>query len=240
MEDIVLQLKKDKRLYRELFLNAAEAFNEVVNKYKAEFSCNKCRPNCEIKYEDLSPTTALPPECGFRGWQKLILHKIANEIEPDINQKVQELLDYRKEFTCNRTGTCCRLACSEFSYEELKQKALNNDNFARQFTSIFVPYTDIEAAREVYPEYVELVLSKLEKNETANFYYCKHLQGTNVCPIYEDRPQICRDFPDNPFSIIPPSCGYYKWKDEVLVAAYTYYAMAQIYGFYFEKIKAAL
>jgi len=240
MEEISLQLKKDVGLYRELFFYAANAFKEVVARYKSDFSCNNCRENCEINPDDISPTANLPAGCSFREWQKLILHKIATEIEPDINKKVQGLLDYRKEFRCNRTGTCCRLACSEFTYEELKQKALNNDNFASQFTSIFVPYTDVEAARAVYPEYVELVLSKLGENETANFYHCKHVQGTNVCPIYEDRPQICRDFPDNPFSIIPHSCGYYNWKDEVLVAAYTYYAMAQIYGFYYEKIREAL
>ncbi|OGI01954.1 MAG: hypothetical protein A2Y25_03010 [Candidatus Melainabacteria bacterium GWF2_37_15] len=315
MEEIAIEQKKNRQLYRELFLNASKTFKELMESYRSDFSCTECGVCCKIRYSKLSPddivrlaneendttakeylklfvpyesplaheyvdlilskhdepvyfyyckhaddrincekssickdfpdsiTTILPKQCSFRHWQQLIMYKISAEIEPDISKKVQEILDYRHQFKCNRTGTCCKLACSEFTYEELKQKASNNDNFAQQFTSIFIPYTDIEQARKVYPEYVDLVLSTLQgddSGETANFYHCKHLQGTNTCPVYEDRPQICRDFPDNPFSIIPNSCGYHQWKDEVLVAAYTFYSMTQIYGFYFVKIKAAL
>lgn len=215
MDKISRQLKKDRLLYRELFMNAAKSFKELMEGYKKNFNTD-------------------------REWKEFILKKIRTEIEPDINKKVQELLDYRKHFLCKRTGTCCSLACSEFSYEELTQRAKNNDNFASQFTSVFVPYENTEDARKVYPEYVDLVLSTLEEGESANFFYCKHRQGKNICPIYEDRPQICRDFPDNPFAIIPPSCGYHDWKEEIIVAAYTYYAMAQIYGYYYEKISEEL
>ncbi len=200
-------------------------------------NCDKM-PACR-NFPD-SITTILPAECGFRHWQKFMLNKIITEIEPDIDKKMREILAFREQFKCRRTGTCCRLACSEFSPEELRQKALDNDEFAKQFTSVFVPYTNIDEAREVYPEYVELVLSRLERGEKAYFYYCRHLRGNNTCPVYEDRPGICRDFPDNPFSIIPHSCGFYRWKEEVIVAAYTYSAMAQVYGFYSEKIKFAL
>lgn len=187
-----------------------------------------------------SISTILSGNCSFKHWQNLALHRIQNEIEPEIELKIKEILEYKNKFKCKRTGTCCKLASSEFSYEELKQKARNNDEFARQFTEIFVPYKNLEQARNVFPEYVDLLIEKLGKNENINFYYCKYLQGENECPIYETRPQICRDFPDNPLSIIPPVCGYYTWKEEVIVAAYTFHAMQQIYGFYKEKIKAAL
>lgn len=311
MEKIECNLKKERTLYRELFLNAANAFKECVNQYKEEFTCKDCRVCCEFRYSKLpyeeitrlaqeendaispqylelfvpyeqtpehdyvkliqqkhdepvyfyyckysgdkncerkdfcknfpdSATTILPMECVFRDWQALILNKIKTEIEPDINKKMYEITEYRKNFQCKRCGICCNLASSEFSWEELKTRAAKNDEFAKQFISVFVPYENIEKAAEIYPEYVELLLSRLNKDENAYFYHCKYLQGRNVCPIYENRPQICRDFPDNPFSIIPDKCGYHQWREEVLVAAYTYFAMSQIWGFYQEKINAAL
>lgn len=312
MDEIGLKLKKDSKLYRELFFNAAKTFKELVDRYKSDFSCNKCSTCCKIRYSKLPPeeikrlaeeendaiaqeylelfapydnapeheyaklviskhdepiyfyyckhadepdkctnkpfckdfpdsiTTILPQECGYREWQDFIYKKIINEIGPDISQKVNELLDYKKSFECKRTGICCRLAGSEFTHEELKQKALNNDNFAAQFVSVFIPYENIQEARKVYPEYVDYLVDTNEIGEKLNLYHCKYLQGTNECPIYEDRPKICRDFPDNPFCLLPETCGFYKWKEEVVVAAYTYYAMMQVYGFYYEKIRAAM
>lgn len=222
-------------LYRELFINAEKTFRELINGLKQDFSCAGCGA-CDGKGPTVV-TAALPEECGFRHWQKLVLYRIKNEIEPDIAEKFGRILDYRSEFQCNRTGTCCKLASSEFSYDELKQKARNNDVFAGQFTEIFVPYTDMAEAREVFPEYVDLVLSRLEEGEEAYFYRCKYLEGSNICPIYENRPQICRDFPDNPYPMIPESCGYYQWREEVLVGAYTLHAMSAICDFYYEKLK---
>jgi len=187
-----------------------------------------------------SVNTILPDNCGFKHWQNLVMDRIQNEIEPEIDLKIKEIMDYKNKFQCKRTGTCCKLASSEFSYEELQQKAWNKDEFARQFTQVFVPYKNFREARDVFPEYVDLIVKKFGKEENINFYYCKYLENDNECPIYENRPQICRDFPDNPLSVIPPVCGYYTWKEEVLVAAYTFHAMKQIYGFYLEKIKKAL
>ncbi|HSA06788.1 MAG TPA: YkgJ family cysteine cluster protein [Candidatus Gastranaerophilales bacterium] len=184
-----------------------------------------------------SVSIILPENCAYKSWQKLIMDTIKNEIEPEIELKITEILNYRSKFSCNRTGTCCKLASSEFSYEEIKYKALNNDRFAKQFAEIFTPYQDIETARKVFPQYVDLLISRCAENEKLNFYYCKHLKDGNICAMYESRPDICRDFPDNPLSIMPPSCGYYAWKEEVIVAAYTFHAMKQIYDFYFEKIK---
>ncbi len=187
-----------------------------------------------------SISTILPESCSFKDWQKLVLNKIENEIEPEINLKTKEILDCKNRFKCARTGTCCKLASSEFSYEQLKQKAANNDNYARQFTEIFIPYKNFREARNIFPEYVDFLTQKTEKNKTINFYYCKHLTGENVCPIYEARPQICRDFPDNPLALFPPTCSYNAWKEETIVAAYILHTMTLIYDFYKEKINNSL
>ncbi len=342
MEKFELQLKKERSLYRELFINAEKTFKELIKKMKLDFSCINCKTCCRLRYSNLSPvdifrlannendeiskeyikffvpygtdrnfqytedykisfennnrfakeaaqiysessyaeklilkhsgsvyfyycrnldennnctkeqksflcenfpnsiSTILPENCTYRHWQNLVLHRIKTEIEPDIQLKIREILDYKNNFHCKRTGTCCRLASSEFSYEELKQKASNNDEFAKQFTGVFVPYTSTDEAQKVFPEYVSLLLERFDNDENINFFYCKHLKGENECPIYDDRPQICRDFPDNPLAIIPSHCGYYAWKDEVLVASYTFHAMSQIYDFYQEKIRDAI
>ncbi len=183
-----------------------------------------------------SVTAILPNNCGFSGWQRLCMDKIKNEIEPDLKIKAAEILAYRNNFSCSRTGTCCRLACSEYSYEELKQKAQNGDVFAGEFTGVFIPYTSIEEAGEIFPDYVNLVLETLDTGESIYFYHCPHITEDNFCTIYEKRPNICRDFPDNPLSILHPSCGFYDWKEEVMVASLTLHAMTYIYKFYLEKI----
>ena len=91
--------------------------------------------------------------------------------------------------------------------EELKKKAKNGDNFATQFTSIFVPYKDENEAKQIYPEYFELLSERLE-GEKVYFYHCPKLTKENRCSDYENRPGICRDFPDNPLGFLPGPCGF--------------------------------
>ena len=89
----------------------------------------------------------------------------------------------------------------------------------------------------MYPEYIEL----LEKNKEYDvyFYHCPKLTEDKRCSDYENRPQICRDFPDNPLSILPEACGYKKWKEEVEPVALMLHAMIEIIDFYTIKIKEA-
>ena len=149
-----------------------------------------------------------------------------------------EILAYRKMFKCSGCATCCRLACSEYSYEELKQKASNGDSFASQFTSIFVPYENFDDARTIYPEYVDLVMAKT--NGKIYFYHCPKLTIDNRCSDYENRPQICRDFPDNPLDILPEKCGYCAWKEEINPIALMLHSMIAIIEFYKRKLGEVL
>lgn len=116
------------------------------------------------------------------------------------------------------------------------QKSQNGDFFAKEFTSIFVPYKTLDEAREVFSDYVDLVKKTLDNYGNIYFYHCPHITENNICSIYKDRPTICRDFPDNPLSILPHCCGFYDWKEEVNVASMTLHAMSYISEFYLEKI----
>jgi len=204
--------------------------------------------NCSVKKEEStlcssfpdSVTTILPSKCGFRDWQKAALQKIQEEMSRDILIKIREIKEFRYSFDCKKTGTCCRLASSEFSYEELKEKAKNGDNFATQFISVFIPYDNIEDVKKIFPEYIDLVFLQLDEGEKAYFYHCPHVTDNNLCSRYEFRPQICRDFPDNPLSILPPVCGFKEWKDDVLVASMILHALIEILEFNIKKIEYAL
>jgi Fe-S-cluster containining protein len=187
-----------------------------------------------------SVTTILPKVCGYRNWQEDALKKIRDEISREILIKIQEIKESRFSYDCKRTGSCCKFASSEFSYEELKEKAKNGDNFATQFTSVFIPYDNIEEIKEAFPEYIDLYSEYLNSEEKVYFYHCPHITDENLCSIYEFRPQICKDFPDNPLALLPPNCGYKAWKDDVHVASMLLHALIEILEFNMKKIELAL
>ena len=145
-----------------------------------------------------SITTLLPKQCGYRKWQQKALEKIQDEISKDILIKLKEINLFREQFNCKKTGTCCRLAGSEFSYKELKEKAGNGDKFAGEFTSIFIPYENLDEVKKLFPDYVEMVMHYLDEDEKVYFYHCPHVTENNLCSIYEKRPEICLNFPRIP------------------------------------------
>lgn len=219
-----------KKKYREIFLKTSDELNEQIEKLKP--ACTNCIENCSLEADLLQQ---FPKNCAYKKWQKDVLSLFDKEISKEIYAKWTKILEYRNEFQCNGCACCCKLACSEFSPQELKQKAQNKDNFARQFTSIFIPYEDKEEARRIYPEYFELLAEKF-KNEKVYFYHCPKLTADNRCSDYENRPDICRDFPNNPLSLLPKSCGYSKWKDEVEPVTLMLHSMLEIIDFYKDKI----
>ena len=123
---------------------------------------------------------------------------------------LEEIANYLKKCNCVGCGVCCKFAVSEFSPEELTQKAQQGDNFAKQFISTFQSYKSLDAVKEVYPEYVELLQNLAQGSYY--FYHCPKVTKDNRCPDYENRPQICRDFPDNPIAFLPKTCGFLPWK----------------------------
>ena len=167
-------------------------------------------------------------------WQTAVIDMFENDISKEIYRKWQEVLELRKNFDCKGCATCCNLACSEFSPEELKRRAQNGDKFATQFTSIFIPYDSKEEARKVYPQYIELLDDTID--EDVYFYHCPKLTDCKRCSDYNNRPQICRDFPDNPLCILPKSCGFYEWRQEVEPVAMMLHAMMEIIEYYKEKL----
>lgn len=239
MSNLSVDINNLKKSYREIFLESSkEIENQVTNlKPQIDFqNCKNCKNNSDNKCI-LTPEIfeTFPDGCGYKLWQKNVVKLFDEEISKQIRDKWIKILSYRGQFNCIGCGTCCRLACSEFSYEELKQKASNGDNFATQFTSVFIPYEDESEPRKIYPEYFELLAEKLD-GEKVYFYHCPKLTDDNRCSDYENRPQICRDFPDNPLSLLPDKCGYCMWKKEVEPTSLMLHSILEIVDFYKSKI----
>lgn len=166
-------------------------------------------------------------------WQTKILEYLKDRVV-SLNAE-EKITKYRKEYDCKCCGLCCRFAVSEFSPEELHEKAFNGDNYAQQFVATFVPYESTDEARKIYPEYVTL----LEKLYDGGFYFyhCPNITDDNKCPDYENRPQICRDFPDNPVSFLPFSCGFREWKLKSEPVSLKLKVETDIYNFYRDNLK---
>lgn len=210
-----------KQMYREIFLKSSDAIKDRVDKIKPE----GVEGDIFDRYEQ---------DSEGQKWQYAVLDMFEKDISHEIYRKWNEILKLRENYSCNGCATCCNLACSEFSYEELKKRAKNGDKFATQFTGIFIPYKSKEEARKVYPQYIELLDNSVD--EEVYFYHCPKLNECKRCSDYENRPQICRDFPDNPLSILPKSCGYYEWRKLAEPVAMMLHAMVEIIDYYKQKI----
>ena len=144
-------------------------------------------------------------------------------------------MDKRDDYECNKCGACCKLAVSEYSYTQLKQRALKGDKFSEDFVSVFVPYETEEEAKAANPEYFEL-LNRLVQEDKIYYYYCPKLGTDNLCTIYENRPSICRDFPHNPLKLLPSECSFNEWKNFVAHHAMLLKAKTDIINFYKERL----
>ncbi len=225
MNGVEQQLNAQKALYREIFLKSADEIQKRLDEVKPE----GFEGELLTKYSEGS---------DGHDWQKKSLALLNGEISQEVYRKIQEILAYREMFNCSGCATCCKLACSEFSPEELKEKAQNGDNFAKQFTSIFIPYESCEEAEAVYPEYIELLKEKVDGE--VYFYHCPKVTEDNRCSDYENRPQICRDFPDNPLAVLPVKCGFRAWKDETNPIALMLHSMVEIIDFYKKKLQEVI
>ena len=120
---------------------------------------------------------------------------------------------------CNKCGTCCSCASPSSSYKELLEKASQGDEFAIDFFSIFIPYEKAEAEK-IFPTIVERTVKATQsekakiKPEELVFYKCRYHSEEKQCLIYEDRPELCRDFPGTPYCILSEKCAYYNWSKE--------------------------
>ena len=172
--------------------------------------------------------------CAYREWQLKILTFLAGDYRQKLKNTYKMMMDKKSEYSCARCGACCRLATSEFSYSQLKQKAMKGDKFASDFVSVFVPFESEEDAKKANPEYFQL-LNDLVEDQKIYYYYCPKLDG-NECSDYQNRPDVCKDFPHNPLKLLPSTCSYNEWKKSVSKTAMMLKAKVDIIEFYKNKL----
>lgn len=233
MEGIPLLNQYDnlKENYYKIFIEAAESIRKEIEEFKPENPCTLCTKKCDIEKKDIF--TEYPVGCTYREWQSKTLSFLNGEYKQKLKSHYKLIMDKQKEYSCNRCGDCCRLAVSEYSYDQLKQRAFRGDKYSKDFVSVFVPYESEEEAKKANPEFFEQ-LAELVENRTY-YYYCPKLKG-NECSDYENRPDICKDFPHNPLKLLPSKCSFNAWKEEISHSAMLLNAKVDIIEFYKQKL----
>ena len=228
-----LQYDNLKDNYQQIFIEAAESIRREIDKFKPENPCTICSvKDCKITKKDVF--TDYPVGCAYRDWQKQVLSFLAGEYRQKLKNTYKMIMDKKSECNCIRCGNCCRLATSEYSFEQLKQRAMRGDKFSWDFVSVFVPYKSEEDAKKANPEYFELLAEVMDQQQVY-FYYCPKLVG-NECSDYENRPDICKDFPHNPLKLLPSTCSFNTWKNAIAKQSMLLKAKTDIIEFYKTKL----
>ena len=235
MNDVNYDILNTKKLYRKIFNNIHSSMPELFNKLKP--SCKNCKKNNICKIDKSNPFQTFAKNCNLTLWKQNIINALENDLSKDILYKLKEIEKDKELFICNRCTICCKFATSEFNYETLKEKAQNGDKFSKQFVSLFIPYNNIDEAKKAYPDYVKMLEENLDDINNVYFYYCKKLNENGLCSDYNNRLQICRDFPNNPLVLLPKCCGYKEWKEKHHIEALLSHATLEIIEFYIKKLK---
>ncbi len=217
--------------FEEIFIEAAEQIRAAIDKFKPENPCTLCTIKCELEQKDIF--SDFPVGCTYKEWQAQALSFLSGEYQRKLKASYDMIMDKKNDYSCNKCGDCCRFAVSEFSYEQLKQKAFRGDKYSAEFVSVFVPYETEEAAKKANPEYFE-ALGDLVDDKTY-YYYCPKVDG-DLCSDYENRPNICKDFPHNPLKLLPSRCSYNAWRQEVARQSMLLHAKTNIINFYKQKL----
>lgn len=226
-----------KQAYRKIFQEACTEFLDRLAGLRGNHAC----PQCDAAGDSLDLLNTYHPGCGYRAWQQKAMAVIENDIARDILVKLKQIEAYKATFNCHQCGVCCRFASSEFSYEQLQEKARTGDSFATQFTSIFLPYASTDAAHDRFPEIVDSVLDQAG-DEEVYFYHCPYIGEDNRCTIYGQpkRPAICQSYPDTPLTFIYKNCAWRPWKEETHPDALWAHAMIELCSDTLGKLKSAL
>lgn len=231
-------ISETKQRYREIFADGVNFLFGALADLRVKYHCSAC----DASGEEPDLFSAFHEGCDYRTWQQESIHLLEDRIARQILDKLNKIQAYKDSFKCHMCGVCCRMASSEFTYDQLQTKAANGDSFARQFTSIFLPYASQAAAREKFPEIVDSVLLQVEDPDSVSFYHCPYVGEDNSCTIYGDprRPDICASYPDTPLTFIYNKCAWKPWKDETHDEALQAHALIELCRDFAEKLKQAL
>ncbi len=220
--------------YKEIFMESAKVIRHEIDKFKPNFNCKTCTIPCDIKKVDIFEV--FPPNCPYGAWQIKALSFLTNEYKAKLKIAKKSMMEKKNEYTCGKCGACCKLAVSEYSPIQLKQRAIRGDKFAKEFSQIYVPYESEDMAKAICPEYYDKLYDIMDPDERLYFYYCSKLGADDLCSDYENRPDICRDFPMTALKVLPDTCSYLPWHNAVEKLAMSIKSREDLIQFYKDKI----
>jgi Fe-S-cluster containining protein len=243
-----------KQQYRDLFLQSKASLSAHLQTLRPAMSCPVCENEKQTTHtdNDTLPLHRMHDGCPNRHWQTAMLHFLETELARDILTRLAQIGAYRNTFSCHMCGMCCRLASSEHSYPELLERAAQGDDFAQQFTSIFLPYASREAARAKYPEVVAAVLAHVGEaieqaenktvKETVFFYHCPYIGEDNRCTVYgtDKRPAICENYPETSLGFMVRDCAWKPWQDETHLDTLLAHGLLNLCQSWSENLREAL
>ena len=229
------QYNELKTNYEKIFIEAAESIRKELDTIKPENACEGCsNKDCKIGKKDIFAPYP-PTGCKLREWQMQAITYLTGDYRTKLKAAYKAMMDKKSDYECNKCGDCCRLSVSQYSYQQLKQRAMKGDKYSEDFVSVFVPFETEEEARAVNPEYFAL-LNRLVEEDKIYYYYCPKISSDNLCTIYDQRPNICKEFPHNPLKLLPSKCSFNVWKNEISHQAMLLKAKTDIINFYKERL----
>ena len=170
------QYNQLKTNYEQIFIEAAESIRKELDTIKPKNACDGCsNKDCKIEKKDIfSPYP--PTGCKLREWQMQAITYLTGDYRQKLKAAYKAIMDKKENYECNQCAACCMLSVSEYSYEQLKQRAMRGDKFSEDFISVFVPFDSEEDAKDVNPEYFEL-LNTLVEEDKIYYYYCPKLKN---------------------------------------------------------------
>tara|TARA_Y100000592_G_C5299452_1_gene234762 strand:+ start:42 stop:389 length:348 start_codon:yes stop_codon:yes gene_type:complete len=93
-------------------------------------------------------------------------------------------------------ASCCSLEVEINQEDYLKMKALGLDHGAKKHSSDFIEKNPIYKGKELF--FDELYKDNFARLKKGKDGFCLFLnRETRLCSIYENRPQVCKDFSNN-------------------------------------------
>ena len=130
------QYKEIKDNYEQIFMEAVESIRKELDTFKPEKPCEGCsHKDCKITKKDIFapyPTSG----CKLREWQMKAVTYLTGDYKQKLKHVYKSIMDKRSEYQCNKCGSCCKLAVSEHSYTQLKQRAMKGDKYSEEFVSV--------------------------------------------------------------------------------------------------------
>jgi Fe-S-cluster containining protein len=133
-------------------------------------------------------------------------------------REVEQLMKMPQHL-CKQRGICCRVATfkGSLSWSDIQGLAANPDaeghESARDFASVFLPYSSQAEVRELANAFVdrvrEFAVQKGQDPDKISFFHCKYVLADGRCGVHEDRPVGCRVYPfPHKSTIFHPGCGF--------------------------------